>query len=228
MKRDIKNEIKFNYENMKKIDRKYDELITDIVCYIRVKLTEEDSEEAINDILDMLLGAQERGENLYDFVGGDYKVFCNSIVEEYREENKFYEMKNVKTILLGVIKVAPFFIALSCIVDLSSINPITFNSLWNTNFNLKIITVAGLVLTIPMIYLVFNIMINSNGKKKDFILMFLGNLLYIGILVAIGYFFRSFTLISIPNYFICLVVSLVIVIINLMLSIKYFIGSKSK
>ncbi|MGG5461133.1 hypothetical protein [Clostridium sp. B9] len=226
MRKSINEEIKFNYENMQKIDSKYNDLVTDIVCYIRVKLTEKDSEEAINDILDMLLGAQERGENLYDFIGGDYKEFCNRIVEEYRGNNKLYEMKNIKSIILSVIKVAPFFIALNCITELGAINPLNFNSLWNSSFNLKLLPLAGLILSVPMIYLVFGIIISSNGKKKDFVFMFLGNLCYIGILVLIGYYSRKFILISIPNYFICLIISTIVVLIFIIWSIKLLIDSK--
>ncbi|MCR8746443.1 hypothetical protein [Romboutsia lituseburensis] len=54
----IKKLLKTNYENMMKIDDKYQDLVTDIVCYIRGELTQKDAEEAINDINEILLGAQ--------------------------------------------------------------------------------------------------------------------------------------------------------------------------
>lgn len=55
MNNNAKENINFNYKNIKKIDAKYDSLITDIVCYIRLELLENDAEEAIDAILDMLL-----------------------------------------------------------------------------------------------------------------------------------------------------------------------------
>lgn len=222
MRRDIKNEIKFNYENMQKIDKKYDSLITDIVCYIRIKLNEEDSEEAINDILDMFLEAQEREESLYDFIGGDYKEFCKEIILEYKGNSKTYEILKFKTIVLSIIKVIPIFVALDCIINLGNIRPLNLNSIWNSSFKLKLLPLLGVLVAIPMVYLIFNLIIYKKGEKKKCLFIFLGNVFYIAILFLIDYYFRKFIIISIPNYFICFTISIIILIIFLIWNIMLF------
>lgn len=70
----LDKQIKVNYSNMLKIDKRYQDLVTNIVCYLRGKLNSVDAEEAINDVNDILLGAQSRGEDLEVLVG-DYEEF---------------------------------------------------------------------------------------------------------------------------------------------------------
>ena len=65
----LNKQIEVNYNNMMKIDKRYQDLVTNIVCYLRGKLNSVDAEEAINDVNDILLGAQSRGEDLEVLVG---------------------------------------------------------------------------------------------------------------------------------------------------------------
>lgn len=55
--------------------------------------------EVMNDILDMFLNAQERGENIYDVIGTkNLKSFCDDIIEELNynlEKNQCLKMLNV-------------------------------------------------------------------------------------------------------------------------------------
>jgi len=57
------------------------EVFTDIVCYLRGAAISEYHQEVIRqDLLEMILSAQERGENVQSVVGGDYKQFCDDII----------------------------------------------------------------------------------------------------------------------------------------------------
>ena len=57
------------------------EAFTDIVCYLRGAAISEYHQEVIRqDLLEMILSAQERGENVQSVVGGDYKQFCDDII----------------------------------------------------------------------------------------------------------------------------------------------------
>ena len=60
----LNKQIEVNYNNMMKIDKRYQDLVTNIVCYLRGKLNSVDAEEAINDVNDILLGAQSTGEQI--------------------------------------------------------------------------------------------------------------------------------------------------------------------
>ena len=89
----LDKQIKVNYSNMLKIDKRYQDLVTNIVCYLRGKLNSVDAEEAINDVNDILLGAQSRGEDLEVLVG-DYEEFCDNIIDAYRGGDKWYSLKS--------------------------------------------------------------------------------------------------------------------------------------
>ncbi|ERI91654.1 hypothetical protein HMPREF1982_03038 [Clostridiales bacterium oral taxon 876 str. F0540] len=85
----IKEVIKRNYELSKKLKAEYQDLYTDIVCYIRTApLTERQTEEAVNDILDIMLGAQDREEDIFEVIGEDYKEFCDEVIESHKEKNQ--------------------------------------------------------------------------------------------------------------------------------------------
>ena len=84
----LDKQIKVNYSNMLKIDKRYQDLVTNIVCYIRGKLNSVDAEERINDVNDMLLGAQSRAEDIEVLVG-EYEEFCDKRIEAYRGSDKW-------------------------------------------------------------------------------------------------------------------------------------------
>lgn len=88
----IKELNKRNYELSKKLNSEYENLYIDIVGYIRFSsLTERQSEEAINDILDIMLGAQERGEDVFNVINDDYKKFCDDVIEAHKDEKQGFK-----------------------------------------------------------------------------------------------------------------------------------------
>jgi len=73
----IKQKIKSNYELSKQLSPENDIVFTDVVCYLRTSnLNKWQTEEIIEEILDIFLGAQARNEPLSHVVGPDYKAFC--------------------------------------------------------------------------------------------------------------------------------------------------------
>ena len=67
----------------KQLDDKTNEILTDIVVYIRsAKISDIDQENVRRDITQMLIDARGRGENADNVIGGDYKAFCDAIIAE--------------------------------------------------------------------------------------------------------------------------------------------------
>ncbi|MGN0711605.1 MAG: hypothetical protein ACI4LO_07570 [Anaerovoracaceae bacterium] len=65
----------------KQIKEENQEAFTDMICYLRgADISEYDIETVRQDITEMVLSAQERGENIQSVIGGDYKEFCDSII----------------------------------------------------------------------------------------------------------------------------------------------------
>lgn len=72
-----------NNELEKRLDDKTNEILTDIVVYIRsANISDIDQENVRRDITQMLIDARGRGENADDVIGGDYKAFCDAIIAE--------------------------------------------------------------------------------------------------------------------------------------------------
>lgn len=213
MRKDIKDKIKFNRQNMAKIAEKYDEVLSNIVIYIRVALNEKDAEEVINDILEILLGAQHRGEDLETVMGDDYKVFCDEIINSYKNENKLYFLSNFKEIALITLAMLPFFIALNCISKIGGFG-ISMQNLWNANYKIGVIPILGNLIAIPVVYSILAYIAKNPDKrhKKDLMFFFSLHIIYIGFLVFVGYQLRNIVLLIIPNYFICLIISIVLLI----------------
>lgn len=70
-----------NNESEKKIDFVNQDAYTDMICYLRGSdISEYDQETVRQDLLEMILSAQKRNENIRSVIGEDYKSFCNNIV----------------------------------------------------------------------------------------------------------------------------------------------------
>lgn len=132
----LDKQIKVNYSNMIKIDKGYQDLVTNIVCYLRGKLNSVDAEEAINDVNDILLGAQSRGEDLEVLVG-DYKEFRENIIDAYRGSDKWYSLKSYFYDFGGIsVYMLVFFIALDILSSISNVKPLTLSNILNMKYTI--------------------------------------------------------------------------------------------
>ena len=70
------------------------EWMTKIICYLRTRSVEEQRLEDIRqDITDMLLEAQDRGESADQVLGGNYQQFCDEIVDSLGEHEEDVKSK---------------------------------------------------------------------------------------------------------------------------------------
>lgn len=70
-----------NRELYKQVSSENAKALTDIVSYIqKADISERDREVACHNLLEMVLSAQEKGENIRTVIGDDYKSFCNNII----------------------------------------------------------------------------------------------------------------------------------------------------
>ena len=72
-----------NNELEKQLSDETNDVLTDIVVYIRcANISEYDQERVRRDIYDMLLEGESRGQCVGDIIGDDYKAFCDSVLSE--------------------------------------------------------------------------------------------------------------------------------------------------
>lgn len=99
-----------NNELEKQLDDKTNDILTDIVVYIRsANISDIDQENVRRDITQMLIDARGRGENADNVIGGDYKAFCDAIIAEIPK------MSTKKRIMTAIRDTLP---ALGVLIDI--------------------------------------------------------------------------------------------------------------
>ncbi len=72
-----------NNELEKRLSREMNDVLTDIVVYIRsANISDLEQERVRRDITQMLIDGQSRGYGAPRIIGGDYKAFCDEIIAE--------------------------------------------------------------------------------------------------------------------------------------------------
>ncbi len=67
----------------KQLNREMSDVLTDIVVYIRsAHISDLEQEKVRRDITQMLIDGQSRGYGAPRIIGGDYKAFCDEIIDE--------------------------------------------------------------------------------------------------------------------------------------------------
>ncbi len=81
---------KIRLKQQKKLNSSYLALYKNITSYIHLStLRRIEKEEVLQEILDIMLQAQLEGKPIDLFIGEDYEVFCDSIIEEYNKDNRY-------------------------------------------------------------------------------------------------------------------------------------------
>ena len=227
----LDKQIKVNYSNMLKIDKRYQDLVTNIVCYLRGKLNSVDAEEAINDVNDILLGAQSRGEDLEVLVG-DYEEFCDNIIDAYRGSDKWYSLKSYLYDFGGIsIYMLVFFMALDIISSIPTVKPLTISNILNMKYTISLAPFISLIIA-----LVFSIGIvkyicthpggNEKGNKKEAIMSFIIIFIVLSAMVASTFFFRKIEIYTFSNIPVIIIIAFLVCIAVIGANVIEFIKAR--
>lgn len=143
------NEIKDGEKHLLFYNKK---IYNQIISYISSFQIQEDELISIKlDILYMALNAQQRGESLTEVVGGDYKQFCDSIVNE----------SSKKTI---VTKIRDIFLSFSFTLNISIVIILIINAFIDIDniFTISLGNVVLMVINVAAIKLLL-----YHAKRKD-------------------------------------------------------------
>ncbi|MBS5111583.1 MAG: hypothetical protein KHZ15_02720 [Coprobacillus cateniformis] len=81
MSSELEKLCKLNNNLDEKISKENQPLFTDMICYIRSANISALSQEMVRrDLSEMIISAQNRGENINDVIGGDLKEFCDEVI----------------------------------------------------------------------------------------------------------------------------------------------------
>ena len=98
--------LKQNNDKEKEILPENDEIYTNMVVYLRgADLTEYDQEVIREDLIQMILDGQNRGENIQKVMGENYKEICNGIIEAMPKKTNFQKGMDILEVSLLVISI---------------------------------------------------------------------------------------------------------------------------
>lgn len=97
----------------RKISPENRSVFTDMICYIRSADISDYHQELVRyDLTEMILSAQDRGENIHNVIGRDYKEFCDEVIEHLPQRTtrqKIYSGLNVFFHCMAILGVINLF-----------------------------------------------------------------------------------------------------------------------
>lgn len=181
-----------NTEREKQITEENEKHYTPIIIYLRGSYIPEYDQECVRqDLIDMTLSAQERGESLESLIGGDYKQFCDEVIAAFKPNRKeqlfsFFSILFHGFFFLGLIGIIVSPETVSLIEKIVNEKRFDFQS--TISISLMMVVVSILII-ISAFFLVYNI--TKNAFKNQYIVNIV-NVSLIGVLVlviCIMYFF---------------------------------------
>lgn len=160
-----------NNELDKRISAKNQEAFTDMICYLRgANISEYHQEVVRQDLMEMILSAQNRGEDIQSVVGGDYKVFCDDIIANSPTRSRrekvldFFDIIFWCLSILGAINIAIANETIALIRNLVAGKPLSFE----ISVSLGSVISAGII--IAAAFVIVEILLKNSfqtGKRND-------------------------------------------------------------
>lgn len=210
----LKEKIKKHYELSKRLSKEYDDVYGEMVLYLRnSKLSDIDAEDAIGDILAMLLEGQERGAEVEDILGSDLKEFCDNIISSYGNGTRRIKAREFVQLSLLLVVISTFWGYVN--IELPKVTK-GFQSWVTFNFSLamllNIVIMSASACFIVKYVLKSNFEKDQNARKKksriESFIIVVNFLSVVAALVAVGIFFKDIILFTTKIYWVVLVLAL--------------------
>ena len=222
MHRETKKLLKKNNESEKKILKENDGVYTDMIVYLRgADITEYHQEKVREDLIEMIVSGQERGDDIQKVMGENYKEICEEIIAEMPKKTKAQKVMDIVCMTLEQIWILGIiYIAKSLISVLSSDSK-------DWHFNITI----GEVISGVVIIVVANVIVHyvcktafdneekKRGKLASFLIIWFVVFLVICAILVPTFVFTK-TLLTVHAGIVALVVG-IIFIISRVLSFVY-------
>ncbi|GAA0182017.1 hypothetical protein SH2C18_44650 [Clostridium sediminicola] len=157
----LKEKIKAHHALSKNLTGEYKKTYEEIIVYLRTsRLIDVDAEEAVGDILTMLLEGQERKTDIHNILGSDIKDFCDNIISSYGNHDKRQRLRqNIQIILLSLI-ISTFFSYVN--IELPKI--LNNSQSWVT-FNISVAMLLMIFILSISSYILATFFINGHFEK---------------------------------------------------------------
>ncbi|MNJ42402.1 hypothetical protein D3C77_373730 [compost metagenome] len=214
MNKQMKELRRLNNELDKELSPENDAVLTDIICYLRVANISEYNQEVIRqDLLEMVLSAQHRGEDISAVIGEDYKTFCDNIIASVPR----LTFKDKLVELMDIVLLSTSILGLILIVTSKDTFQLVRDLLAGTPANYQISISVGALASFGLIIFTAIFVINYIGKtsfnptkKGNLLKVLLIDALFTIILILFMWFGRN-TLISVHIVLLGVIVAIIFV-----------------
>ncbi|SER64991.1 hypothetical protein [Lachnobacterium bovis] len=159
---------KQNNELDKLITDENQEVFTDIICYLRnADISDYNTEVVRNDISNMILDAQKRGDSIEQVIGGDYKEFCDNIIATFPKKTlseKIFGIIDLLCICLSSLMVIFLFISKNTI---DIIRNLATNQAVDWTYTVKLGTVLSFAFIILFSVFLVRMILNNVFEEKE-------------------------------------------------------------
>lgn len=194
------------------------EAFTNMVCYLRgANISEYDQEVVRQDLTEMVLSAQKRGEDIRAVIGEDYKDFCDNVIANLPPKTtiqKITDFLDIFSWCLSILLTINIVMARETIIlirDLATGRPLNFNISFTVGsvISIGVILVAAIIIIKVIIKNSFKV---EKGKKGVIVKAFLISLGIMIIFLLIAWLGKKilFTL----NIFVGFVIVLVLYVMH--------------
>ncbi|WP_426351282.1 hypothetical protein ACPWSR_08645 [Alloiococcus sp. CFN-8] len=198
MNKKCKELLRKNNDREKKLLKSNNEIYTDMIVYLRGSdMTMYNQELVREDLIQMILDGQDRGEDIQKVMGCNYKEVCDEIIENMPKRTKTQKLCDIIESYLSYIWIIGFITIIKFLIsglangENTIVLPISVGDIINM---LIIIIAANLIVN----YIIKNSFKNKKENKIiSFIKLWLLFMLLLSLAIANAYFLDT-TLVTIP------------------------------
>lgn len=210
MKKQCRELMKKNNKREKAIHKNNDELYTNMIVYLRGSdMTEYNQELVREDLIEMILDGQNRGDDIQKVIGDNYKEICDEIIESMPKKTKlqkigdFIETSLMIIWILGIIAIAQTVIS----------NFIVGKGNWEFNLTLGYIinTIIMIISANLIVKYVCKTAFNNGSKKVSFIKTWIICAIVLGVLFISSYYL-DYTIVNVSLLFVIFVVAIAFIL----------------
>lgn len=210
--KEIKQLLKKNNKREEKILKENDGIYTDMIVYLRgADINEYNQELVREDLIEMILNGQERGDDIQKVIGDNYKEICDEIIGTIPKRTKKEKILGAFNLSLSIVWILGGVSILKTIINCLLIK----SSEWN--FILSIGDLINMLFIIIMSNFVVNYVckkVFDNSKKNKYVL-FIKNwiicMVIFGGMFAISYYL-SYPILNISLFFAIVIVGIFFVL----------------
>lgn len=204
----------------KQIQDENQEIFTNMICYLRgANISEYDIEVVRQDLTEMVLSAQKRGDNIASVVGDDYKQFCDDVIANLPPKTWKQKTIDIADIICSGISILLLINILISEEFRTMIKNLSNGEPNNFNISFSVGTIATMLFIIIMATFITKLILKNVFReeiKKKRIIVFILYFAFMCFLVGVMLIGKS-TMITM-NIFIALICVIVFFILHKILA----------